>query len=327
MFLFKMKICCALLVYLLCLVNKSYERTINCSFIDNLKSAVEITCIDSANSTSNSSVTTQNDCYYDLYESDASYSNRAKVRMLRIHNQTCDTLNYINKKFTALQEIEYSMSYMSLFEYLSIGTVIRANTDLEKLNFTYNSVNRLTNEFTYGVIHLMFVNCSHNQIVDIESEAFFGAKNLETLDLSYNNIDVLDKNLFRNTPKLRILRLEQNPFKHFDCHLIQPLKNLEQINFNYDHINTLNLNCAECSIVHQTTIAANESDFKFPVIQGLPSNLKHFNVAGCRIPYISRILQLLSRTLQTLDISSNNCDTLETRHTSTIRQFENSCDA
>lgn len=238
------KMCCILLLYLLCLVNKSSKQEFDCSYIDGQKSAVQINCSNNFGAESNSNKTIQNGCHYDLYQSDASQSNRANVRLLRIQNQTCDAISNLHEKnFTAIQEFEYTFTSSRLSYFRSdsqlISHVISTNKNLEKLNvfhdqleriqrrwfdgttswkqldISYNALQQLEFEFEYlsfSEHNSMILNCSHNQIKHISPGTFKFFKSLEIFDISDNNIAKLDNNLFRNTANLRILRLQGNPF-------------------------------------------------------------------------------------------------------------------
>ena len=89
---------------------------------------------------------------------------------------------------------------------------------------------------------LKILNMESNQIMRIDSKAFFGLNNLKELYLQKNQISSLSSMVFHDLVNLKRLDLSANKINHIDKNICKGLVHLEYLSLNCNQIAVSELN-------------------------------------------------------------------------------------
>lgn len=157
--------CVLLLLYS---VNRSYGLISDCTYIDNKKDSVQLSCNSSVDSVEELE-TRENGCFFDLFKSPTNSSNRAAVKLLRIHDNNCDSKSQrrvVAEMFSNIQEFEYS------FAKIQIILENMAFKRLHKLNMSNNNLFYMGYGYLDSIKDLRELDVSHNKITAIYQSTF-----------------------------------------------------------------------------------------------------------------------------------------------------------
>ncbi|XP_037052398.1 protein artichoke-like [Bradysia coprophila] len=113
--------------------------------------------------------------------------------------------------------------------------------------FTWYKACRLLNVSSLGLeslrskdfeqaTNLLTLIASHNQLIDIPSSLFYGAKKLSVVDMSYNSISQIDPLAFNSNSKMTLLNLSHNLIVEIDNRTFTPLTGLEVLDLSWNRV-------------------------------------------------------------------------------------------
>lgn len=329
-------------------INISDSKIVNCTYIDNHTSSVQLICkrnfygfydddsYDEFEGASDEDSTMEKSCFYDLFKSDSKVKNQLNVVLLKTSDD-CDSSGFgrSSQVFENIRKLEFSFDSKP---YASLG-LIQSFKHLIQLNISHNNMRMLNlqnfdnvpnlNEvdFSYNQIEVIFgainantklsvANFSHNHLTTFNANNFAGMTKLKVLDLSYNRLFFIHPDAFQSNMNLEMLLLHNNPLMIFDCHIFLPMKSLTSTVL-FDKIQKLELNC-EGSTMSMPSDNTNEIVIRLPQVKNefrynkdYLKNLSYVCLAGSGMKNISKIIELLPSSLEMLLLTSINVKGLD----------------
>lgn len=335
------------------------DRITGCSFINNNVESVELICDNIAG------YLPQDNCHSELFqnvdncpsENQSQIVGQSKVKHLKLHH--CKTEMFHANQFEILTDIfpnviELDLRFVGIHSMLYFGTEFKElkvldishNTlesiflvsfflgNFEEINLSFNGFKKLKNLELDFDGRIIFMNFSHNSIIEIASTFLKDVKELRIIDLSSNKLEFLDTNVFSGVSKtLQIILLQNNRFKRFTQNFAfffgDKMTSLEQLNLswnqitNYTHIWTkrMHSNLQNLNLSHNNlssfTIADNfirnlkTLDLSFNQLQTFNYSsinhlsLKELNVEGNKLDELDTITFAKCPNLTTINIAKN----------------------
>lgn len=146
-----------------------------CSFVDPIKSC---------------------ECYYDGQHFSAQCI-RTKLQAIPSTRDIPKDLERLDVSYNQIEKLEFDDPKYE-------GRLIRV------FRAAFNSISALPKQFLNALPHLTTLDLSHNQITQLEADAFASVGSLHTLDLSFNSIQTLPDAVFAHARDLRYLDLSYN---------------------------------------------------------------------------------------------------------------------
>ncbi|KAG4073636.1 hypothetical protein HA402_000860 [Bradysia odoriphaga] len=84
--------------------------------------------------------------------------------------------------------------------------------------------------------NLLTLIASHNQLINVPSSLFYGAKKLSVVDMSYNSISQIDPMAFYTNSKMTLLDLSHNLIVEIDNRTLAPLTGLEVLDLQWNRV-------------------------------------------------------------------------------------------
>lgn len=228
------------------------------------------------------------------------------MKILKIGNcrsQSIDqTLSEAFKNVTALD-----ISYLGIHSpYKHSDSVNLQFDNLEKLNASHNDIVVIPNQLFYGMDYLFEVDLSHNKIISILSDSFEGADELKILDLSHNEITFIDSSTFQDLEQLQIVDFSYNRLETFDMGIFM-YNDLLLLRIDNNRIKRF-VYAFDYMPVFDTLIAfmanGNEIDnFTDIFLQCLGSALRVLNLSGNRILRLNATSFEGLKSLQSVNLS------------------------
>uniref|UniRef100_T1GMC7 Uncharacterized protein n=1 Tax=Megaselia scalaris TaxID=36166 RepID=T1GMC7_MEGSC len=199
----------------------------------------------------------------------------------------------------------YSLQLLDLSENTNIteiGYSAFKDTYLRILNMSNVHLNILND--LGGVLNLMTIDFSHNDIVKINKETFKNLINLKYLDLKFNLINELDESVFKNLANLAELNLSYNKLIILPLKLFDDLENLRILDLSYNNLKYLD-GFEKLQKLQELRLQGNLLRM-IPSGESLPSSLKILDIRS-NVPYFigrstfSNVTELIS-----LDMSFTN---------------------
>ncbi|XP_051500256.1 toll-like receptor 5 [Myxocyprinus asiaticus] len=139
--------------------------------------------------------------------------------------------------FKGLEESGIKIFDLSQSNIITLSNSLFNMSDLEELTLAHNQITEVENNAFLGLTNLLKLNLSQNYLGDIDSETFLNLQKLELLDLSYNNIKVLGDKSFQGLENLLNLNLTGNDLT--SVHELATLPNLEKLYLGDNRITSL----------------------------------------------------------------------------------------
>lgn len=199
----------------------------------------------------------------------------------------------------------YSLQLLDLSENTNIteiGYSAFKDTYLRTLNMS-NVHLRILNDLG-GVLNLMTIDFSHNDIVKINKETFKNLINLKYLDLKFNLINELDESVFKNLANLAELNLSYNKLIILPLTLFDDLEQLRILDLSYNNLKYLD-GFEKLQKLQELRLQGNLLRM-IPSGESLPSSLKILDIRS-NVPYfIGRSTFSNVNELISLDMSFTN---------------------
>lgn len=152
----------------------------------------------------------------------------------------------------------------------NLGSIVTNITELSATNVGLIAVNKNALE---GMSQLKFLNLSHNEITDIESESFLSLFELRKLDLSNNGIASLIK-AFKGLKELEYLNLSHNKLTFLPADTFDVLLNLKIMNLNYNQIRELTGETfTDINVIEEFYLMGNQIEIINPI------NIRYFELS------------------------------------------------
>lgn len=195
--------------------------------------------------------------------------------------------------FAEMRMINLSCSHLQ-----SISMDQLRGIQFKYLNIRHNDINRLNEPYLFSnMADVNAIDLSHNQIEEINPEAFGGIEKLEILWLDHNNISSLDRKIFTNLPNLLILHLRCNRLQSVDTNLFWHNIKLNELTLNDNSIELLGDNVFD-QLQQLEILDVSDNSIENDVL--ISVNAKMVNLSRSGVSYLT-----VGNRVRILDASSN----------------------
>lgn len=158
------------------------------------------------------------------------------------------------------------------------------------------------------------LDMSSNYIGKLSAHTFKKFVNLKYLNLRNTMLTSIDADVldFLEFPKLESLLLEDNPhLESFNCEFFSLLMHSAAVQVGWDNVKELDLGCLKDSLqidlstADEISFSTESGRFGWRCSRKLFQNLRLFNISSSHFQDVSKIIDLLGSSLETLDLSSN----------------------
>ena len=172
----------------------------------------------------------QLDC---LYYDDEMFCELKSVQCLLSCHCLIYAITCIDLPYNILQH-NFSGPYLSVSFFKSkISSLHQFGHKLENIRFIQLPVNNLKSVCPVGYLtHIIFLDVSHNYIMEIKQTCFSATRSLKSILLNNNLIVNLKTNAFHNLHHLRFLNLSNNPFTDLPSKCFSYLQSLKVLNLD-----------------------------------------------------------------------------------------------
>ncbi|XP_055301867.1 leucine-rich repeat-containing protein let-4-like [Sitodiplosis mosellana] len=227
------------------------------------------------------------DCMPNLFEIDFSHN---EIFVLN--------LKKLEKANVKLLMVNCSHNFISIIDSGSLSTLPR----LEILDLSHNRIAQI-DEVAFGYNkHLKELRLGNNPLTKFSSKSISSLQNLEILDLSNTQIGQDNDGSFENNPKMKELNLIGTSLKKFSFNTFSPEADSIEVHLPSNKIEELDISCVNtvCHFKHFY-----EDDFF--------QNIRIFKAAANRDQDISKLLEKIGPSVESLDLSQNSIETLDDR--------------
>lgn len=183
-------------------------------------------------------------------------------------------------------------AYCEMISLTEIPSINQLPNNVQLLDMSKNRLKRLSVSDLFA--YLQKLTLSHNQIEEIETNAFAHYPNLTELDLSFNQIERLPDNLFAALSQLKVLRLQMNRLATLPDQIFHPLVRLEMLDLSDNPLHY-----------------AYDSWFK------KSANLRQLDMSSCHLTELPHSLFYQAVRLEQLDLSDNRFETVPVLNSAT----------
>ncbi|CAL9701878.1 unnamed protein product [Knipowitschia caucasica] len=181
---------------------------------------------------------------------------------------------------------------------------------LESLDLQHNKLCSLPDNLFCKALNLKYMNASANALESIPS-CIQSEENLSTLQELYltgNNLNETCASVLVGHQNLRVLHVAFNNLLSYPPSKLSKLEFLEELNLSGNKLKLIPSTVSSCKKLH-TLIAHSNHITVFPEILNLPE-IKHVDLSCNELTEI-QLPENLPSSLQELDLTGNNCLTLE----------------
>ncbi|XP_005231450.2 toll-like receptor 4 [Falco biarmicus] len=210
-----------------------------------------------------------------------------ELRVLRITKNK--DLSSFRQKFESLRNLEVvDLSENHLSFYRCCSPLFPGCPNLKYLNLSYNSIIRITGDFT-NVKNLLYLDLQHTNLFGPGSyPVFLSLQKLIYLDISHTRTHVKSQCTFCGLNSLRVLKMAGNSFENNQ--LANNFKNLS-------HLHTLDISSCKLVQVDKNTFDA-------------LSELKELNISNNKLLSFDPVVYKPLQALTALDLSNNQLSVL-----------------
>ncbi|OXU29844.1 hypothetical protein TSAR_010372 [Trichomalopsis sarcophagae] len=152
----------------------------------------------------------------------------------------------------SLEKVNLSHNKISTIERKTLPHDPWIPYKIKEVDLSYNSIAVINFDFTLGTKKVIFMNLSHNNIVDIRRYVLGNMTALQTLDLSYNELnDLSEQDVFQPSNNLTNLILHHNRFNHLPWDKIVSMPNLKHLDLEYNDFSSIDDNLMK--VLHNGT--------------------------------------------------------------------------
>lgn len=223
-----------------------------------------------------------------------------------IESLSATILNYPNLKFFVAPQNRLTEIPEALFINAPVVT---------EVDFSYNEISEIHPHAFRNATKIAILSLAYNEISLVENETFSTLFHLHTLDLSNNRIQSIDQHLFKTNVNLRELRLENNPIQRLDKQIFWPILNLPLLELYISCENARDLDTShfgralewQIDTDASVSLKSTKSMSKMECMTGGKfTNLRYFNCSGNGLQNTAEIIDLLGKSIETLDVSANH---------------------
>lgn len=247
------------------------------------------------------------------------------LQALNISSHGIESLSASNLIYPNLKIFVASQNRLSIIpEALFINAPMVAEVD-----FAYNEISVIDSSAFKNATKITILSLAYNEISSVENETFSTLFHLHTLDLSNNRLQSIDQHLFKSNINLRELRLENNPIQRLDKQIFWPILNLPLLELYISCENAREMDTSHFGRALEwqidsdsgVSLKSTKSMSKMECMTGGKfTNLRHFNCSGNGLQNAAEIIELLGKSIETLDVSANHVGKLTAQ---TFKPFVN----
>ncbi|CAL4123108.1 unnamed protein product, partial [Meganyctiphanes norvegica] len=109
-------------------------------------------------------------------------------------------------------------------------------SSLITLDISHNVISVVPSKIFSHFDKLQHLLLKHNEVINVEDDAFQGLSSLITLDISSNLLVALPQGIFEHIPNIRHLRAGNNSLSVLPPHLFQGLELLQELDLSYNNL-------------------------------------------------------------------------------------------
>lgn len=212
-----------------------------------------------------------------------------------------NSLEKFNNKTNGVFDLCYSLRTLNL-SHNEVATINRKTFpsnpyvpyQLNTIDLSFNKLNVLTKDITYGTQKVKSLNLSHNLLTDIKPHVLSNLSAVEILDLSFNDLEDLthEEAKFKFPTNLTHLFLQNNKIARISDESFKNLTHIREINLSDNQMTTFPPTFVDKMKRNSTKITFADNPLfcdchlrplKY-YLQSLPEPLEQFNYVRCEQP-------------------------------------------
>lgn len=173
--------------------------------------------------------------------------------------------------------------------------------NISEIDFSFNVIQSLNSSSfqTDSFNFISMINCSNNEIYELEQTAFSKLENLQKLDLSSNKIKEINSQIFVNNNRIEYLNLRSNPLATFDFNIFSKEAGSVDVQLPLNDLVELDASCRQAeSGIPICHFAGLNGEYSF-------KSLIQFNASRNHKMNVSDVLSKLGSNVEFLDLAGN----------------------
>ncbi|VVC95459.1 unnamed protein product [Leptidea sinapis] len=238
---------------------------------------------------------------------DGAFMNIPKLEVLNIQN------NYLSEFSTRC--LVNCSKYVLLSVNASSNHIVSLfggdKVDIHIIDLSYNFLESLSRQFFESAVSIKQIYLSHNQLVQIDNNAFGSLHNLLILNMQYNNISIIRRRVFADMISLQLLDVSHNSISQLAVDQFSNLRRLRQLNLANNRLKGFPRDIFKNTMLEYLDVSNNQLRlFPSSALSQIGFTLRRLELAGNYIEYLDVAMFHSTTFLHELNLAHNSLTVL-----------------